>query len=98
MSIYTFEMDYDIPLETRERPKPPVTFTRNLSNDTARVVMTDVRMDGEHIPGMVKESTVWDVYNNEARKVDDELVKDWTASLNFLLVFVSLLPLVAIKY
>jgi hypothetical protein len=35
------------------------------------------------------ESTIWDVYNNEARILDNELVKDWTSSLNFLLVFVS---------
>jgi hypothetical protein len=36
-----------------------------------------------------KEHTVWDVYNNEARKVDIELVKDWRESLNSLLLFVS---------
>jgi Family of unknown function (DUF6535) len=84
-------MDEDASLETREHRKPPDTFTRNLNKDTARAVMTDVRVDGEYIPGMVKESTVWDVYNNEVRKVDNELVKDWTASLNFLLVFVSTL-------
>jgi Family of unknown function (DUF6535) len=82
-------MEDDIPLETREHRKPPETFTRNVNNDTARAVMTDARMYEEHISGMVKESTVWDVYNNEARKVDNELVKDWTTSLNFLLVFVS---------
>lgn len=34
------------------------------------------------------ERTVWDVYNNEARIVDRELVKDWTSSLNSLLLFV----------
>jgi hypothetical protein len=39
--------------------------------------------------GQTPEYTGWDVYNNEAIKVDTELVKDWTASLNFLLVFVS---------
>ena len=46
-------------------------------------------IDGEFVYGTVKENTAWDVYNNEARKVDSELVKDWTSSLNFLLVFVS---------
>ena len=51
-----------------------------------------IDLNGEYIHGMVKENTAWDVYNNEARKVDNELVKDWTASLNFLLVFVSRLP------
>ena len=54
-------------------------------------------MEEERIPGMVKESTVWDVYNNEARKVDNELVKDWTASLNFLLIFVSTHTLLAMR-
>ena len=39
--------------------------------------------------GLPKEHSGWDVYNNEARKVDTELVKDWTSSLNSLLIFVS---------
>jgi len=44
------------------------------------------------LPGMTEEHSVWDVYNNnEAKKVDTELVKDWTATLNSLLLFVSLL-------
>jgi hypothetical protein len=30
------------------------------------------------------------VYNNEAKKVDNELINDWRDSLNFLLVFVSI--------
>lgn len=47
--------------------------------------------EADRIPEFVKEYSGWDVYNNEARKVDTELVKDWTASLNFLLLFVSLL-------
>jgi len=38
--------------------------------------------------GLKRELCGWDVYNNEAKKVDTELVKDWTASLNFLLLFV----------
>ena len=41
------------------------------------------------IQGLAHESSGWDVYNNEARKVDVELVRDWTGSLNFLLLFVS---------
>jgi hypothetical protein len=36
------------------------------------------------------ESSIWEVYINESVLVDNELVKDWTSSLNFLLVFVSL--------
>lgn len=35
------------------------------------------------------ETSVWDVYNNVADIRDDELIKDWNDSLNFLLVFVS---------
>jgi hypothetical protein len=89
MSEPIHERGGDIPPEARERHTAPIPFTRNLNNDTINPVISEMRMDGGHIPGMVKESTVWDVYNNEARKVDNELVKDWTASLNFLLVFVS---------
>jgi len=44
--------------------------------------------EGERLHEGRKEYSAWDVYNNEAKKVDDELVKDWTVSLNFLLVFV----------
>lgn len=91
-------MDEDTQRRARQRRKVPVPFTRNLNNHTTKAVMEDVRMEEERIPGMVKESTVWDVYNNEARKVDNELVKDWTASLNFLLVFVSLSPQVMMTY
>jgi hypothetical protein len=48
--------------------------------------------EGDRILGLTTEYSGWDVYNNEARKVDRELVKDWTASLNFLLLFVSVRP------
>jgi hypothetical protein len=51
-------------------------------------------VEGDHSPGVMKEFTAWDVYNNESKKVDDELVKDWTVSLNFLLVFVRNSPFV----
>jgi hypothetical protein len=34
------------------------------------------------------ESSLWEIYINEAVVIDNELVKDWTSSLNFLLVFV----------
>jgi hypothetical protein len=37
------------------------------------------------------ESSLWEIYINEAVVVDNELVKDWTSSLNFLLVFVCVL-------
>jgi hypothetical protein len=46
--------------------------------------------EGGRLPGMTKEYSAWDVYNNEARKVDTELVNDWRDSLNSLLLFVSI--------
>ncbi|PVF96676.1 hypothetical protein CPB86DRAFT_859851, partial [Serendipita vermifera] len=36
------------------------------------------------------ESSIWEVYINEAVVADNELVKDWTSSLNFLLVFAAI--------
>jgi hypothetical protein len=47
--------------------------------------------EGERLPGIPKEYSGWDVYNNEAKKVDTELVNDWRESLNSLLLFVSIL-------
>lgn len=38
---------------------------------------------------MVPENNIYDVYNNEAWKADIEMVKDWRASLQTLLFFVS---------
>ncbi|KIM31690.1 hypothetical protein M408DRAFT_20918 [Serendipita vermifera MAFF 305830] len=49
-----------------------------------------INTTAELIPGMVKESSGWDVYNNEAKKVDTELVNDWRASLNSLLLFAAI--------
>jgi hypothetical protein len=98
MSAQMTEMDEEIPLEEGKHHPAPIPFTRNRNKDTNNPVMAEMRIDEGHIPGMVKESTVWDVYNNEARKVDNELVKDWTASLNFLLVFVSPPLLVLMEY
>ncbi|KIM20694.1 hypothetical protein M408DRAFT_30152 [Serendipita vermifera MAFF 305830] len=47
---------------------------------------------GERVHGLVTEyeHTVWDVHNNEAMKVDNELVKDWKESLNSLLLFAAI--------
>jgi hypothetical protein len=98
MSARITEIDEDIPLEERKHHAAPIPFTRNRNKDTINPVTTEMRIDEGHTPGMVKESTVWDVYNNEARKVDNELVKDWTASLNFLLVFVSRSHFVVMTY
>jgi hypothetical protein len=52
----------------------------------------DVSMasEGERPLGISKEHSGWDVYNNEAKKVDTELVNDWRGSLNSLLLFVSI--------
>jgi Family of unknown function (DUF6535) len=46
--------------------------------------------EGEGPPEIPKEYSGWDVYNNEAKKVDTELVNDWRDSLNSLLLFVSI--------
>ncbi|KIM23262.1 hypothetical protein M408DRAFT_77835, partial [Serendipita vermifera MAFF 305830] len=35
-----------------------------------------------------KEYSGWDVYNNEAKKLDTEMINDWRNSLNSLLLFV----------
>jgi hypothetical protein len=53
---------------------------------------TEVAGEGGRLPGMTKEYSAWDVYNNEAKKVDTELVNDWRDSLNSLLLFVSISP------
>jgi len=50
-----------------------------------------VASEGDRLPGIPKEYSGWDVYNNEAKKVDTELVNDWRDSLNSLLLFVSIL-------
>ena len=55
----------------------------------AALPLTQAPILEEHLPPVLGETTAWDIYNNEARKVDHELVKDWTTSLNSLLVFVS---------
>jgi tetratricopeptide (TPR) repeat protein len=52
-------------------------------------VELDIGMAGEKPPGIPKEYSGWDVYNNEAKEVDTELVNDWRDSLNSLLLFVS---------
>jgi hypothetical protein len=54
-------------------------------------MVIEVAGEGGRLPGMTKEYSAWDVYNNEARKVDTELVNDWRDSLNSLLLFVSIL-------
>ncbi|KIM30728.1 hypothetical protein M408DRAFT_65566, partial [Serendipita vermifera MAFF 305830] len=50
------------------------------------------------IPALAKEYSGWDVYNNEAKKIDFELVKDWTSSLNFLLLFAAIFAAVLTSF
>ena len=95
MSTALINTGEEIPLEPQQLPKAPDPGTGRLNNNSPlRGIVANIRPDEEHVHAMAKESTVWDVYNNEARKVDNELVKDWTASLNLLLVFVSQLLLI----
>jgi hypothetical protein len=67
--------------------------TRAPDRRREEVVETGAGVAGEggRLLGMTKEYSAWDVYNNEARKVDTELVNDWRDSLNSLLLFVSIL-------
>jgi hypothetical protein len=62
--------------------------------ELAQEHVPEATSEADRILGMTKEYSGWDVYNNEARKVDNELVKDWTTSLNFLLIFVSFVPII----
>jgi len=71
-------------------PKLPAkTPTRSHEHPPIAEPAVHTDLDERLIGSQLKENTAWDIYNNEAKKVDDELVKDWTASLNFLLGFVS---------
>lgn len=69
-------------------------FRRPVPPETSGGYGTSPVTEGDWVLGLMPEYSGWDVYNNEAKKVDTELVKDWTASLNFLLVFVRQFALV----
>jgi Family of unknown function (DUF6535) len=71
--------------------RPSYTRAPNRRRKEAVEIATGVAAEGGRLPGMTKEYSAWDVYNNEARKVDTELVNDWRDSLNSLLLFVSIL-------
>ena len=73
-------------MESLGQPKaaPPIVNTIHNSYPPEGVGGQEGR-----IIGMTAEHTAWDVYNNEARKVDTEFVKDWRENLNSLLLFVS---------
>lgn len=90
MHSIEFNQDTDPRRNYTTNQKTPTTsrFQADAPNDRkedANVQQYDTRR--------FKENSIWDVYNNEARMVDRELVKDWTTSLNSLLLFVSILPL-----
>jgi hypothetical protein len=38
---------------------------------------------------VTQDTSIWEIYNNEAEIVDRERIKDWNDSLNTLLIFVS---------
>jgi hypothetical protein len=71
---------------------PSHTGAPNRRRKEAVEIGTGVAAEGGRLPGMTKEYSAWDVYNNEARKVDTELVNDWRDSLNSLLLFVCIVP------
>lgn len=77
-------------------PERKGTAVDAANGEPGRSLLTDEApekglLDKRGTAGRFKEETAWDIYNSEAKKVDEELVKDWIASLNSLLVFVSLL-------
>jgi Family of unknown function (DUF6535) len=79
--------------ENNDERKMKPSFTQPKATvELAQEHAPEMISEGDRILGMTKENSGWDVYNNEARKVDMELVKDWTTSLNFLLIFVSYIP------
>jgi hypothetical protein len=69
---------------------PPHTRAPDILHKEVIEIGTGVAGEGGRLPGMTKEYSAWDVYNNEAKKVDTELVNDWRDSLNSLLLFVSI--------
>jgi Family of unknown function (DUF6535) len=80
------------PAETaREVKKDDETrMVDEIEKDAPVELETGVSGEREQLPGVPKEYSGWDVYNNEAKKVDTELVNDWRDSLNSLLLFVSI--------
>ncbi|KIM23496.1 hypothetical protein M408DRAFT_77504, partial [Serendipita vermifera MAFF 305830] len=59
-------------------------------NEPVHVFAVDKQVLESAAVGLTQEASVWDVYNNEARKVDDELVKDWRDNLGSLLLFAAI--------
>lgn len=70
-----------------DRPRP---FPKSRKGTAVSINPGPVQVPPDEFgPNGTRETSIWDVYNNEARIVDKELIKDWTNSLNFLLLFVS---------
>jgi Family of unknown function (DUF6535) len=87
----------DIPMEDVQQPQELASAAKKVYS---RLPRAGAGTRTGHMHGLFSEPeyTVWDVYNNEARKVDTELVNDWKESLNSLLLFVSNAPSMAHIY
>jgi Family of unknown function (DUF6535) len=84
--------------ESNDEKRIKTTFIQPKATvELAQEYAPEMISEGDRILGITKENSGWDVYNNEARKVDMELVKDWTTSLNFLLIFVSFILTIHIR-
>jgi len=72
------------------RPGPSATqFQRSSVPKNQFAEHPQMETNQRTLPAMVPENNIYDVYNNEAWKADIEMVKDWRASLQTLLFFVS---------
>lgn len=65
----------------------------HVARQPATVWMASVQRTRKDQELIDKEATFYDVYNNMAEKFDQEMIKDWTESLTFLLVFVRIDPI-----
>jgi len=76
--------------ETKEKKKPDFNASRPMASSRGELNYdSGVTAEEARQLGLEKEYSGWDVYSNEAKKVDTELVNDWKDSLNSLLLFVS---------
>jgi len=91
MSACIVNLEEDTPVGDRHRDEVLDIIAENMVKavHTLKELVESTKVDDEHIPGIVKETDCWDIYNNEARKHDTALVKEGRESLNSLLLFVS---------
>lgn len=87
MSTTTEKEEGPTSTEQDVQSKPPDLLAKNVHGSYPPI---GAIAEEERIPGMTREYSAWDVYNNEARKVDIEFVKDWKDSLNSLLLFAAI--------